>query len=230
MLVSYCVPSQDVLASNKIVFFDLRKTVLNELYKHLCGGCVCNWACTLLATGFGCQQELLVIRQYLSCDYLVILLSELNTSLNLKQCMFCCMQIVFFDLRKPVLDELYKHHVESARIGPVLVQLDIALGNVCAAALDTLHPYLARALLQATTIAMQRVLLDGGPYRWGHACVGNRPLHVLRQCIALLTNYTLYVARLSAARDYHRHAAGTARWQSIQVGPVPWCCLTMACN
>lgn len=48
---------------------------------------------------------------------------------------------------------------------PVLVQLDAALGDMCAAANDSLHPYLARSLLQATTMAMQRILLDGGPYR-----------------------------------------------------------------
>ena len=76
------------------------------------------------------------------------------------------LQTVFFDLRRPVLEETYQHHVESARMHPVLVQLDAALGDMCAAANDSLHPYLARSLLQATTMAMQRILLDGGPYRY----------------------------------------------------------------
>lgn len=80
-------------------------------------------------------------------------------------CNFIGMKTVFFDLRRPVLEEMYQHHVESARMHPVLVQLDAALGDMCAAANDSLHPYLARSLLQATTMAMQRILLDGGPYR-----------------------------------------------------------------
>ena len=36
---------------------------------------------------------------------------------------------------------------------------------MCAAAADSLHAYLAKGLLQAVVIAMQRVLLDGGPNR-----------------------------------------------------------------
>jgi len=77
------------------------------------------------------------------------------------------LQTVFFDMRRAVLEEMYQHHVESARMHPVLVQLDAALGDMCAAGNDSLHAYLARSLLQATTVAMQRVLLDGGPYRYG---------------------------------------------------------------
>lgn len=60
---------------------------------------------------------------------------------------------------------MYQHHVESARMTPLLAQLDTSLGDICAAANDSLHGYLARSLLQAITIALQRVLLDGGPYR-----------------------------------------------------------------
>ena len=75
------------------------------------------------------------------------------------------MQIIFFDLRKIVLDDLYKHHVRTARIQILLISIDEALGNVCASAADSLHAYLAKGLLQAVVIAMQRVLLDGGPNR-----------------------------------------------------------------
>ena len=64
-----------------------------------------------------------------------------------------------------MLEEMYQHHVESARMTPLLAQLDTSLGDICAAANDSLHGYLARSLLQAITIALQRVLLDGGPYR-----------------------------------------------------------------
>eukprot|EP00891_Asterochloris_glomerata_P005407 jgi/Astpho2/5407/Aster-07358 len=80
-------------------------------------------------------------------------------------CSFIGMKIIFFDLRKVVLDDLYKHHVKTARIQILLISIDEALGNVCAAAADSLHAYLAKGLLQAVVIAMQRVLLDGGPNR-----------------------------------------------------------------
>lgn len=72
---------------------------------------------------------------------------------------------MFFDLRRAVLEELYQHHVEGARLHPVLLQLDAALEDMVTAASESLPPYLARSLLQATTMALQRILLDGGPYR-----------------------------------------------------------------
>ena len=80
------------------------------------------------------------------------------------------MQTVFFDLRRPVLEELYQHHVEGARLHPVLVQLDAALEDMVTAASESLPPYLARSLLQAITMALQRILLDGGPYRCAALC------------------------------------------------------------
>ncbi|KAL3161403.1 hypothetical protein ABBQ32_010293 [Trebouxia sp. C0010 RCD-2024] len=80
-------------------------------------------------------------------------------------CNFIGMKTVFFDLRRPVLEELYQHHVEGARLHPVLVQLDAALEDMVTAASESLPPYLARSLLQAITMALQRILLDGGPYR-----------------------------------------------------------------
>ena len=69
-----------------------------------------------------------------------------------------------------MLEELYQHHVESARLHPVLVLLDAALEDMVTAASESLPPYLARSLLQAVTMAMQRILLDGGPYRCAVLC------------------------------------------------------------
>ena len=80
------------------------------------------------------------------------------------------MQTVFFDLRRPVLEELYEHHVESARLHPVLVLLDAALEEMVSTASESLPPYLARSLLQAIIVAIQRILLDGGPYRCAVLC------------------------------------------------------------
>ena len=69
-----------------------------------------------------------------------------------------------------MLEELYEHHVESARLHPVLLMLDAALEDMVTAAGESLPPYLARSLLQAITMAIQRILLDGGPYRCAALC------------------------------------------------------------
>lgn len=81
-----------------------------------------------------------------------------------------------------MLEELYEHHVESARLHPVLVLLDAALEDMVTAASESLPPYLARSLLQAITMALQRILLDGGPYRWAVLCAA------LVHCCAVLCN------------------------------------------
>ena len=107
------------------------------------------------------------------------------------------LQTVFFDLRRPVLEELYEHHVESARLHPVLVLLDAALEDMVTAASESLPPYLARSLLQAITMAMQRILLDGGPYRCAALCFGEYLL--LQLCCALVDSCFLSCAVLCCA-------------------------------
>lgn len=44
-------------------------------------------------------------------------------------------------------------------------EVDRHLGEVCSRVHDALPPRLAKAVLQALVIALQQVLLDGGPYR-----------------------------------------------------------------
>ena len=83
-----------------------------------------------------------------------------------------------------MLDDLYKHHVRTARIQILLISIDEALGNVCAAAADSLHAYLAKGLLQAVAIAMQRVLLDGGPNRCALKCVTDLTLGPLEYLLS----------------------------------------------
>lgn len=52
---------------------------------------------------------------------------------------YCLEQVVYQDLRQPLLEDLYRHSVEMARIGPVLEQLDDALGTLCSATPKELH-------------------------------------------------------------------------------------------
>ena len=49
------------------------------------------------------------------------------------------MEVVYEDLRQPLLEDLYRHSVEQARLGPVLEQLDDALGALCEATPKELH-------------------------------------------------------------------------------------------
>ena len=74
-------------------------------------------------------------------------------------------QVVFWDMRGPFLEALYKHHVRHARLAPVLDGLDTALSQLCAASVPDVHPLLARGLLHASTNGLLRVLLHGGPDR-----------------------------------------------------------------
>ena len=48
-------------------------------------------------------------------------------------------QVVYEDLRQPLLEDLYRHSVEQARLGPVLERLDDALGALCEATPKELH-------------------------------------------------------------------------------------------
>ena len=47
--------------------------------------------------------------------------------------------MVYEDLRQPLLEDLYRHSVEQARLGPVLERLDDALGALCEATPKELH-------------------------------------------------------------------------------------------
>lgn len=47
--------------------------------------------------------------------------------------------MVYEDLRQPLLEDLYRHSVEQVRLGPVLEQLDDALGALCQATPKELH-------------------------------------------------------------------------------------------
>lgn len=57
--------------------------------------------------------------------------------------------MVYGELRRALLEEVYRHAVEQARLGPVLTQLDDALGALCAATPQQLHPGAASALCRS---------------------------------------------------------------------------------
>ena len=55
-------------------------------------------------------------------------------------------QVVYQDLRQALLEEVYRHSVQQARLGPVLEQLDEALGTLCEATPKELHAGARRSL------------------------------------------------------------------------------------
>ncbi|CAK0780416.1 hypothetical protein CVIRNUC_005046 [Coccomyxa viridis] len=75
-------------------------------------------------------------------------------------------KVVYEDLRQPLLEDLYRHSVQQARLGPALEQLDDALGALCQATPKELHTGIGGALLATMVEALMRVLLHGGPCRW----------------------------------------------------------------
>jgi hypothetical protein len=48
-------------------------------------------------------------------------------------------QVVYQELRQPLLEDLYRHSVEMARLGPVLEHLDETLGTLCSSTPKELH-------------------------------------------------------------------------------------------
>lgn len=73
------------------------------------------------------------------------------------------MQVVYVDLRQALVEEVYRHSVQQARLGPVLEQIDEALGALCEATPKELHEGALRPLLFC-------VRLSGHPSACSRAC------------------------------------------------------------
>lgn len=83
-----------------------------------------------------------------------------------KMCEFTGVKVIFWDLREPFLDGLYKGGVSEARMDRVVSSLDSVLGQICEVVVESLRDRVVLGLLQASLDGMVRVLLDGGPNRF----------------------------------------------------------------
>lgn len=134
---------------------------------------------------------------------------------------------MFWELRQQWLEELYRHHVASARITDVLDLTNSALGDVCTELGPALQARFAAALLQACAQALEWVLLDGGPCRCGGSvgmvwgwCGGAMQGSGIRQCeqASTLQNVPASAARKCASLphcalfSFAVHTAHTPRW------------------
>lgn len=82
-----------------------------------------------------------------------------------KICDFTGVKVVFWDLREPFLEGLYKGNVAAARMDQVVGLLDPVLGELCELIAEPLRDRVVLSLLQASLDGLLRVLLDGGPLR-----------------------------------------------------------------
>lgn len=82
-----------------------------------------------------------------------------------KICDFTGVKVVFWDLREPFLEGLYKGGVPAARMDQVVGLLDPVLGELCELIAEPLRDRVVLSLLQASLDGLLRVLLDGGPSR-----------------------------------------------------------------
>ncbi|KAE9459740.1 hypothetical protein C3L33_08398, partial [Rhododendron williamsianum] len=80
-------------------------------------------------------------------------------------CEFTGTKIVFWDLREPFIDNLYKPSVPQSRMEGLIEPLDMALNQLCDIIVEALRDRVVTGLLQASLDGLLRVILDGGPSR-----------------------------------------------------------------
>nr|CAD1838922.1 unnamed protein product [Ananas comosus var. bracteatus] len=89
---------------------------------------------------------------------------EINSAID-RICEFTGIKVVFWDLREPFIDNLYKHSVSHARLDTITEALDVVLNQLCGVIVDPLRDRVVTGLLQASLDGLLRVILDGGPSR-----------------------------------------------------------------
>ncbi|XP_015894761.3 protein unc-13 homolog [Ziziphus jujuba] len=89
---------------------------------------------------------------------------DINAAMD-RICEFTGTKIIFWDLREPFIENLYKSSVSLSRLEAVIEPLDMELSNLCAIVVEPLRDRIVTSLLQAALDGLLRILLDGGPLR-----------------------------------------------------------------
>ncbi|XP_022945388.1 uncharacterized protein LOC111449639 isoform X1 [Cucurbita moschata] len=89
---------------------------------------------------------------------------DINTATD-RICEFTGTKIVFWDLREPFIDGLYKPSVFHSRLEALIEPLDTELSKLCDIIVEPLRDRIVTSLLQASLDGLLRVILDGGPSR-----------------------------------------------------------------
>ncbi|XP_054815396.1 protein unc-13 homolog isoform X2 [Prosopis cineraria] len=99
-------------------------------------------------------------------------------------CEYTGTKIVFYDLRGPFIDNLYKPSVSGSRMEALIEPLDVELNQLCDIIVEPLRDRIVTSLLQASLDGLLRVILDGGPSRVffpGDAKLLEEDLEVLKE-------------------------------------------------
>ncbi|KAG8391105.1 hypothetical protein BUALT_Bualt01G0153200 [Buddleja alternifolia] len=80
-------------------------------------------------------------------------------------CEFTGTKTIFWDLREPFIDGLYKPSVAQTRLETLIDPLDTVLNQLCDIIVEPLRDRVVTGLLQASLDGLLRVILDGGPSR-----------------------------------------------------------------
>ncbi|CAO2816120.1 unnamed protein product [Amaranthus hypochondriacus] len=108
---------------------------------------------------------------------------DLNAAID-RICEYTGTKIIFWELREPFIDNLYKPNASQSRLEALIEPLDLALNQLCAVIMEPLRDRLVTSLLQASLDGLLRVLLDGGPSRvfsQGDAKLFEEDLDVLKE-------------------------------------------------
>ncbi|KAI7738935.1 hypothetical protein M8C21_031821, partial [Ambrosia artemisiifolia] len=89
---------------------------------------------------------------------------DINAAID-RICEFTGTKIIFWDLREPFIENLYRPSVSESRLETLIEPLDVELNQLCDVIVEPLRDRIVTSLLQASLDGLLRVLLDGGPSR-----------------------------------------------------------------
>ncbi|PIN14077.1 hypothetical protein CDL12_13314 [Handroanthus impetiginosus] len=89
---------------------------------------------------------------------------DINAAID-QICEFTGTKTIFWDLREPFIDGLYKPSVAQSRLETLIEPLDVVLNQLCDIIVEPLRDRVVTGLLQASLDGLIRVILDGGPSR-----------------------------------------------------------------
>ncbi|KAJ6713241.1 PROTEIN UNC-13-like protein [Salix purpurea] len=108
---------------------------------------------------------------------------DINAAID-RICEFTGTKIIFYDLKEPFIENLYKPAVPQSRLEAIIEPLDIELNELCGIIVEPLRDRIVTSLLQASLDGFLRVILDGGPSRYfspGDAKILEDDIEVLKE-------------------------------------------------
>ncbi|KAJ6392915.1 hypothetical protein OIU77_022401 [Salix suchowensis] len=108
---------------------------------------------------------------------------DINAAID-RICEFTGTKIIFYDLKEPFIENLYKPAVPQSRLDAIIEPLDIELNELCGIIVEPLRDRIVTSLLHASLDGFLRVILDGGPSRYfspGDAKILEDDIEVLKE-------------------------------------------------